>query len=58
MLGSLILYHRGIRIMMFQLSGFYCIALALGLWVVVHCRVYDSIRSVCYSLISLIWYLC
>ena len=24
MLGSLILYLRGMRIMMFQLSGFYC----------------------------------
>ena len=24
MLGSLILYHKGMRIMMFQLSGFYC----------------------------------
>ena len=24
MLGSLILYLRGVRIMMFQLSGFYC----------------------------------
>ena len=26
MLGSLILYHKGMRIMMFQLSGFYYIA--------------------------------
>ena len=26
MLGSLILYLKGMRIMMFQLSGFYCIA--------------------------------
>ena len=25
MLGSLILYNKGMRIMMFQLSGFYCI---------------------------------
>ena len=25
MLGSLILYLKGMRIMMFQLSGFYCI---------------------------------
>ena len=24
MLGSLILYRKGMRIMMFQLSGFYC----------------------------------
>ena len=24
MLGSLILYTKGMRIMMFQLSGFYC----------------------------------
>ena len=24
MLGSLILYLKGVRIMMFQLSGFYC----------------------------------
>ena len=24
MLGSLILYFKGMRIMMFQLSGFYC----------------------------------
>ena len=27
MLGSLILYLKGMRIMMFQLSGFYCRAL-------------------------------
>ena len=26
MLGSLILYLKGMRIMMFQLSGFYCIS--------------------------------
>ena len=25
MLGSLILYNKGMRVMMFQLSGFYCI---------------------------------
>ena len=31
MLGSLILYLKGMRIMMFQLSGFYCMAVrALG----------------------------
>ena len=27
MLGSLILYLKGMRIMMFQLSGFYCMRL-------------------------------
>ena len=27
MLGSLILYIKGMRILMFQLSGFYCVAL-------------------------------
>ena len=32
-LGSLILYLKGMRIMMFQLSGFYCRASSLGLWV-------------------------
>ena len=30
MLGSLVLYLRGMRIMMFQLSGFYCKGLGLG----------------------------
>ena len=29
MLGSLILYLKGMRIMMFQLSGFYCRGLGL-----------------------------
>ena len=38
MLGSLILYLKGMRIMMFQLSGFYCKGLKFqdlvytGLW--------------------------
>ena len=30
MLGSLMLYLKGMRIMMFQLSGFYCIAVDDG----------------------------
>ena len=30
MLGSLILYIKGMRILMFQLSGFYCRARGLG----------------------------
>ena len=33
MLGSLILYLKGMRIMMFQLSGFYCRASLLELWI-------------------------
>ena len=39
MLGSLILYLQGMRIMMFQLSGFYCRAyvaaqgLGFGVWI-------------------------
>ena len=28
--GSLILYFKGMRIMMFQLSGFYCRSLPIG----------------------------
>ena len=31
MLGSLILYLKGMRIMMFQLSGFYCMISCDGL---------------------------
>ena len=30
MLGSLILYLKGMRIMMFQLSGFYCRVFGFG----------------------------
>ena len=30
MLGSLILYLKGMRIVMFQLSGFYCRGLGFG----------------------------
>ena len=32
MLGSLMLYLKGMRIMMFQLSGFYSMAFKSGYW--------------------------
>ena len=35
MLGSLILYLKGMRIMMFQLSGFYC---RVSFWVLIIIR--------------------
>ena len=35
MLGSLMLYLKGMRIMMFQLSGFYCTQACLNVWMTV-----------------------
>ena len=59
MLGSLILYLKGMRIMMFQLSGFYCIGFrARGLiWFgdVAFCRAQGAVgkqRILCLDLLK------
>ena len=46
MLGSLILYFKGMRLMMFQLSGFYCRLLDAG----GKCSVW-SYGSLCFALL-------